>query len=122
MNAVADKAQAVAHYQKLAAQAQLLPSVTRSTSIEADRGRVAFLANVRAGTDAPMPIFINGRGYKISQHFGECGREAQVLLFAACHAALSGKPADDVSAKLLAFVHSVAFAYGEDGYEVWSDQ
>lgn len=122
MNVDHDKAQAVAHYQKLAAQAQLLPSVTRSTSIEADRGRVAFLANVRDGRDAPMPLAINGRAHKVSTYLGECDRAAQALLFSACNAALCDKPAEDVKATILAFLHSVAREYGEDSSEVWGDQ
>jgi len=122
MNAVVDKAQTVAYYQNLAAQAQLLQSVTQSTSVEADRGRLAFLANVRDGRDAPMPLAINGRAHKVSTYLGECDRAAQALLFSACNAALCGKPAEDVKATILAFLHSVAREYGEDSAEVWGDE
>ncbi len=113
---------AATHYPMLAAQAAAhAMAAAQSTSVEANRGREALLANVRMGINAGMPIMENGRAYKVSQHLAECGRDQQALLFAACYAAMSDRSAEEVKARLEAFVHAVAREYGEDSSELWSE-
>ncbi len=113
---------AATHYPMLAAQAAAHAlAAAQSTSVEANRGREAFLANIKAGINNGMPLGMNTRSYKVSQHLGECGRDAQALLFSACHAALAGQSADEVKARLEAFVHAVAREYGEDSCDFWSE-
>ena len=114
---------AATHYPMLAAQAaahelEVLPS----TTVEADRGRTAFLESIKAGINSGMPLGMNTRSYKVSQHLGECGRDAQAFLFSACHAALADRTAEEVKARLLAFVHGVAREYGEDSADFWCDR
>lgn len=115
-----DKSRAVAHYEALAAQAQHIKAA-ESTSLAAMAGRNEMLACIKTGVDAPFPLIVGGRTYKVSSFLGECDRHAQVMLFSACHAAMSGKPAEEVKAKLAQFVDAVCREYGEDSADVWGD-
>jgi hypothetical protein len=69
----------------LAAQAEAsLVAATPCASDEAERGRTVFLENLTNGYDKQLPLGYNARSYKISTFLGECSREAQAVLFAAC--------------------------------------
>lgn len=113
---------AATHYPMLAAQAEAsVIAATPCSTPEAERGRAAFLRNIRCGHDMPMPHGYNTRKYAVSTYLGECDRSAQAMLFAACSAALSDRSAEEVTAKLQAFIHAVAREYGEDSADAWED-
>lgn len=111
-----DKSRAVAHYEALAAQAQM-----RALTIEASIGRDVFLSELQGGRDSLFRVSLWGRAYRLSTFLGQCDRHAQALLFSACHAALTDAPAEQVKAKLAEFAQAVAVEYGQDSEECWTD-
>ena len=111
---------AATHYPMLAAQAEAsIIAATPCSTVEAERGRVAFLRNIQSGCDKPMPHGYNTHQYAVSTYLGECDRSAQAMLFAACSAALAGRSTEEVTSRLQAFVHAVAREYGEDSADAW---
>ena len=111
---------AATHYPMLAAQAEAsIIAATPCSTVEAERGRTVFLENLTNGYDKALPIGYNCRAYKISTFLGECSREAQAVLFAACHAVMAGRSADEAVAKLHTFSHMVAREFGEDSADAW---
>ena len=113
---------AATHYPMLAAQAEAsLVAAAPCSTVEAQRGREVFLENLTAGHDKPLPIGYNCRSYKVSTFLGECSREAQAVLFAACHAVMAGRAPEEAAAKLATFSHMVAREFGEDSADAWCD-
>lgn len=79
----------------------------------------SLLATVALNNDALMPSMGSMR-FHASTYLGECSREAQALLFAACHEARVNDGDDKLAAACLrAFVERVADDYSEDHWEAW---
>lgn len=74
-----------------------------------------------SGVDESMPngMSLGGKRYPLSTYLGECSREAQGLLFQACHHAEQG---DNVlaGAMLRRFIERVAAEYADDHEEAFA--
>jgi hypothetical protein len=81
--------------------------------------RDAFLDAVALNNDAPLPR-MGFEAVRASVFLGECSREAQGLLFAACHEARVNDGEDRLAAACLrSFVEQVADEYSDDHWEAW---